>query len=239
MHGGGLGIDDTHTGNIAVALIPVFQQRGVTRARGARAAAHRAAAIRERFFDAGRGLFVDLRLPDGVPGDSESLACAYPLFCGIASEDQAQATAARLREHFLQAGGWQTSLVVSGLQWDAPSGWAPLQWICYRAPSRYGFAEDAAEGARRWVQNNLGVYRESGRLMERYDVVDVGKVASGGEYHVQDGFGWTNGAEWYTTRGDTTDYTYMNWGMIDTTLECTNTKAPSSSQIARSQRLLA
>ena len=158
-----------------------------------RAAETRAAAIRERFFDAGRGLFVDLRLPDGAQGDSESLACAYPLFCGIASEDQADATAARLRERFLQPGGWQTSLVVSGLQWDAPSGWAPLQWICYRGLERYGFAADAAEGARRWVENNLGVYRESGRLMERYDVVDVGKVAAGGEYHVQDGFGWTNG----------------------------------------------
>jgi len=29
--------------------------------------------------------------------------------------------------------------------------------------------------------------------MEKYDVETVGRLAGGGEYGVQDGFGWTNG----------------------------------------------
>jgi alpha,alpha-trehalase len=37
------------------------------------------------------------------------------------------------------------------------------------------------------------LYRESGKLVEKYDVVDIGRRGGGGEYPTQDGFGWTNG----------------------------------------------
>jgi len=37
------------------------------------------------------------------------------------------------------------------------------------------------------------VHRATGRMMEKYDVVDVTRRAGGGEYPTQDGFGWTNG----------------------------------------------
>ena len=30
-------------------------------------------------------------------------------------------------------------------------------------------------------------------MIEKYDVVDPGRAATGGEYPTQDGFGWTNG----------------------------------------------
>ena len=81
----------------------------------------------------------------------------------------------------------------SGQQWDAPNGWAPLQWIVYTGMRNYGFSEEAKEGARRWVKNNKAVYRSTGRLLEKYNVEEIGLFAEGGEYEVQDGFGWTNG----------------------------------------------
>ena len=37
------------------------------------------------------------------------------------------------------------------------------------------------------------VYEESGKLVEKYDVMDTGRKGGGGEYPTQDGFGWTNG----------------------------------------------
>jgi alpha,alpha-trehalase len=37
------------------------------------------------------------------------------------------------------------------------------------------------------------VYKATGKLMEKYNVVDIDKAAGGGEYAGQDGFGWTNG----------------------------------------------
>ena len=45
----------------------------------------------------------------------------------------------------------------------------------------------------RWINLNVKVFKETGKLMEKYDVKDVSKLAGGGEYPGQDGFGWTNG----------------------------------------------
>jgi alpha,alpha-trehalase len=46
--------------------------------------------------------------------------------------------------------------------------------------------------AARWVATVSGVFACTGRLVEKYDV-DTGGAGGGGEYPVQDGFGWTNG----------------------------------------------
>jgi alpha,alpha-trehalase len=37
------------------------------------------------------------------------------------------------------------------------------------------------------------VYKNTGKLMEKYNALDIETVAGGGEYPNQDGFGWTNG----------------------------------------------
>jgi alpha,alpha-trehalase len=37
------------------------------------------------------------------------------------------------------------------------------------------------------------VFKDTGKLMEKYDVQNIGKLAGGGEYPGQDGFEWTNG----------------------------------------------
>lgn len=42
------------------------------------------------------------------------------------------------------------------------------------------------------VNENLRVYKASGKMVEKYDVISTA-TAKGGEYPNQDGFGWTNG----------------------------------------------
>jgi alpha,alpha-trehalase len=37
------------------------------------------------------------------------------------------------------------------------------------------------------------VFKRTGKMMEKYNVVDLNLEAGGGEYPSQDGFGWTNG----------------------------------------------
>jgi alpha,alpha-trehalase len=138
-------------------------------------------------------MFTDLLLPDLQHSPADSLAGVFPLFLDIAGDAQAGQTARRLSADYAQTGGWLTTLTPSAQQWDAPNGWAPLQWVCYRGLSNYGFHDDARTGAMRWLRNNLSVYAATGTLMEKYNVVEIGKPAGGGEYGVQDGFGWTNG----------------------------------------------
>ena len=43
------------------------------------------------------------------------------------------------------------------------------------------------------IVNVTGVYNQSGKLVEKYDVITTGRSGGGGEYPLQDGFGWTNG----------------------------------------------
>ncbi len=84
-------------------------------------------------------------------------------------------------------------LVATGEQWDAPNGWAPLQWMAVQGLERYGQHALAVEVARRWIGLNRGVYARTGKLMEKYDVENLALPGGGGEYPTQDGFGWTNG----------------------------------------------
>ncbi len=156
-------------------------------------AKHRKQFIQSLFFDNKEGFFVDLTLPDLKSSNTLSLAAAFPLFFELATPDQARRVAERIHGEFLKPGGWVSTLHNSGQQWDAPNGWAPLQWIVYSGLSNYGFTREAREGARRWVENNEAVYRSTGKLLEKYNVEEIGLFAEGGEYTVQDGFGWTNG----------------------------------------------
>lgn len=149
-------------------------------------------AIQTLFHDKDSGFFADLQLPGLQPTARLSLAGAYPLFFGLATTEQAYEVAARVHSHFLKPGGWVTTLVDTGQQWDSPNGWAPLQWIVYQGLCRYGFTTEAIAGARRWVDNNLKLYAAEGALVEKYNVLQPGVLAGGGEYEVQDGFGWTN-----------------------------------------------
>jgi alpha,alpha-trehalase len=98
-----------------------------------------------------------------------------------------------LKKKLLQPGGIQASEYNTGQQWDAPNGWAPLEWMTIWGLDRCGQKELARDIAQRWVKLNADVFKRTGKLMEKYNVVDTHLEAGGGEYGGQDGFGWTNG----------------------------------------------
>lgn len=140
-----------------------------------------------------QGFFFDYDFVAQKQKQSFTLAAAFPLFFEVATSDQANAVEKILRDKFLKPGGLTTTLLHSGQQWDAPNGWAPLQWIAYRGLLNYGLEDLANQLKTNWVNVNLKVYANSGKLTEKYDVWSKDGDASGGEYPNQDGFGWTNG----------------------------------------------
>jgi alpha,alpha-trehalase len=101
--------------------------------------------------------------------------------------------AAVIRQKLLKPGGIVTTEFNTGEQWDAPNGWAPLEWMVIWGLDRCGQKDLATDIAARWVKLNEKVFKETGKLMEKYNVEDINKEAGGGEYGGQDGFGWTNG----------------------------------------------
>lgn len=158
-----------------------------------RLAEKRAAAINKYCWDAHAGVYGDYNFHHFAMTPHVTLAMVYPLYSGIATQAQADSTARILKQDFLKAGGLVTTLVENGQQWDAPNGWAPLQWIAIQGLRRYGHDELADEVKRRWVATNLKVYNDRHKLIEKYDVTSGAGVGGGGEYPLQDGFGWTNG----------------------------------------------
>ncbi len=153
----------------------------------------RAAAIRRYCWDSKRQFYFDYDYINCSFTPHYTLAAATPLFFNLASQDEGEAVAEVLKDQFLRDGGLVTTLKVTGQQWDAPNGWAPLQWIAVIGLENYGLSELAGIIARRWIAVNTKVFERTGKLMEKYNVVDVDLAAGGGEYLGQDGFGWTNG----------------------------------------------
>jgi alpha,alpha-trehalase len=153
----------------------------------------RADAVRRHLWDAEKGVFADYLWREGKPSGMVTAATLSPLFFGLATRAQAERVAAVVRTSLLRPGGLVTSTVPSGQQWDAPNGWAPLQWMAIEGLSDYGETALAETLAERWMGEVITAYRATGKLVEKYNVEDTSLAAGGGEYPTQDGFGWTNG----------------------------------------------
>lgn len=156
------------------------------------AAEHRVRGIQEYCWSEKTGFFMDYNFHHQEVTGKLTLAAVFPLYAKIATSKQAAFVAERLERDFLKSGGLITTLDDTGQQWDAPNGWAPLQWIAIEGLRNYGYHQLANEIKARWVKVTTDIFKENGKLVEKYDVEHVGQ-GGGGEYPLQDGFGWTNG----------------------------------------------
>lgn len=145
------------------------------------------------FWDTRASFFVDYNWVTGKQSGIISAAGMYPFYTITASANKTTHAAATLKNLLLKAGGIVTTATSTGQQWDAPNGWAPMQWIAIKSLQQYGDSMLAKEIAHRWIGLNTAVYHQTGKLLEKYNVVDTKAPGGGGEYPTQDGFGWTNG----------------------------------------------
>lgn len=161
----------------------IFQQK----------ASARKNAIQKYLWDGEKAFFMDYNFKTSQNTPVYSLAGVYPLFFEIADHRQAEKVTQKIQEMFLRPGGVVTTPYHTGQQWDAPNGWAPLQWITISGLRNYKQYDLAEEIKERWLDLNRQVYKDTYKLLEKYNVEDLSKESGGGEYPTQDGFGWTNG----------------------------------------------
>lgn len=150
-------------------------------------------AIQKYCWDNTQMFYFDYDFIEKRPKKHYTLAATFPLFFDICTEKQAEKVAEILSDKFLKKGGLLTTLSTTGQQWDAPNGWAPLQWIAYKGLLNYDITTVAKKIKTNWMNLNLEVYEKTGKMTEKYNVDSEIGEASGGEYPNQDGFGWTNG----------------------------------------------
>ena len=145
------------------------------------------------FWDTATGFYMDYDFKMGQHTPVISVAGVYPLFFEIATDDQAQKVAEVIESRLLKEGGVVSTSNHTRQQWDAPNGWAPLQWITYKGLQNYQISDLGNTIKERWTSLNEQVYERTYKMTEKYNVEDLSKESGGGEYPTQDGFGWSNG----------------------------------------------
>jgi alpha,alpha-trehalase len=158
-------------------------------------ARERAARINRLMWNAQDGLYYDYDFAKGQLRRYPFLTTFYPLWAGIATREQA-AQIMRNLSRFEKPGGLETSTEESGGQWDAPFGWAPLEFIADQGMRRYGYRQEADRTATEFVSLVLDEYRKHGTIVEKYDVIqrtsDLDANLRFGYRSNEVGFGWTN-----------------------------------------------
>ncbi|HEX6896796.1 MAG TPA: trehalase family glycosidase [Bryobacteraceae bacterium] len=155
----------------------------------------RAGLINRLMWDPVDGLYYDYNFVERRVRRYPFLTAFYPLWAGIANPEQA-AHVARNLPRFEREGGLETSTYRSGDQWDAPLGWAPLEWFAVQGLRRYGFQREADRISAKFLTLIMRNFVKYGTLEEKYDVVKQTVVVKGtlryGYRTNEAGFGWTN-----------------------------------------------
>ena len=149
--------------------------------------------IQKYLWDNNNKFYFDYDFKEKKIKNNFTLAAVLPLFVEISTIEQSFEISKILKEKFLKVGGLVTTLIESNLQWDYPNGWAPLQWFSVKGLLNYQINDLAFIIMKRWNENIENYFNFNKKILEKYNVIDPLKTPIGGEYLVQEGFGWTNG----------------------------------------------
>lgn len=141
-----------------------------------------------------RGLFFDYDFEKKKRSSYEYATTFYPLWAGLASPAQAKAMVQHL-PLFEQQGGLAMSTKETGVQWDYPYGWAPIQMLTVEGLRRYGYNAEADRISCKFLSMVLDNFARDGTIREKYNVVSDSsniQLAEGYRDNIV-GFGWTNG----------------------------------------------
>ena len=151
--------------------------------------------IQKYLWDPERGFFFDYEFTAGKKSTYRYLTTYYPLWAGLATPEQAAATVKNLSV-FEHPGGLAMSPENTGMQWDYPYGWAPVELLAIQGLRRYGYNTEADRLSYKFLSTVIENFQRDGTIREKYNVVtrsSESPVESGYQMNVI-GFGWTNAA---------------------------------------------
>lgn len=154
----------------------------------------RLAAMQRYLWRAKDRVFADFDFTHARTSSYGYVTSLYPLWAGVATREQA-AEMVKTLDEFEKPGGLAMSTTESGLQWDAPYGWAPAHWLVAAGLEANGYRTEAARIAKKFMATVDKGFARDGTIREKYNVAegdaDV-RVSAGYKENVV-GFGWTNG----------------------------------------------
>jgi alpha,alpha-trehalase len=188
-----------HANEAVIARLYDSQANTVKSAEYKQRAEHRKAAIDEFFWRPNGTGWSDFSLTTNATIDRPFyISDLAPLWHIDYGPERMQAVLSQHAEPLTKyAGGIPTSLMNTGQQWDYPNVWAPMQFFMIRlyydaAAKEASYRVKALELSQRWLNTTYCGFQNFGQFFEKYDAEKVGFPGGGGEYIVQEGFGWTN-----------------------------------------------
>lgn len=150
-------------------------------ARWKQEADQRAALINQYCWDPQEGFYFEYDYVQKKRLPYYSLNGFWPLWVGIASQEQARRVADHLHLFDRQYGLTFTDRSYPGvhpdfkaLEWAYPEAWPQQQVVVAQALIRYGYAEQARAISRRYMANVIATWEKTGLTWERYDAVAGG-----------------------------------------------------------------
>lgn len=174
------------------------------------AALRRQKLANQLLWDENQSMYYDYDFKNAKRIDYESVTAFWPLWSGMASQEQADALVNKNLLKFEMAGGLvsgtkeslgEISLNRPNRQWDYPFGWAPHQMMAWRGLKKYGYHDIASRLAYRWCFMITKAFSDfNGVVPEKFDVVrmshkvsaEYGNVGTEFELVPREGFGWMN-----------------------------------------------
>jgi len=158
-----------------------------------RRAALRRQRVNHYLWNARLGIFTDYNFYRGQPSNYRFATTFYPLWTGLATKAQANAVMRHIRT-FEEPGGISMSDRETGVQWDKPYAWAPIQMLAVEGMRRYGFGSDGDRITKEFLTMVKENFLRDGTIREKYNALnrstEVG-ITAGYQSNVI-GFGWTN-----------------------------------------------
>ncbi len=141
-----------------------------------------------------KGFYFDYEYKHQKQSTFYSVAGFYPLWAKMATYTQARKIADNLKRFEYDGGISNTQskgINKDARQHDHPNGWPHQQYIVIMGLMNYGFQKDAVRLAKKFLDMNNKIYKETGMLWEKYNVVTQ-TIGDSERYPTQSGFGWTN-----------------------------------------------
>ncbi|CAG8958556.1 hypothetical protein HYFRA_00009872 [Hymenoscyphus fraxineus] len=177
-----------------------------------RKAKRRKAAMDKYQWNAEKGMFFDYDTVKKEQCTYETCTTFWAMWSGVATPLQASLLVANALPKFEVLGGLvsgteesrgEVGLERPNRQWDYPYGWAPQQMLAWTALDRYGYHEDVARLAYKWLFMMTKAFVDfNGVVVEKYDVthltaphrVDAEYGNQGLDFKgvAKEGFGWVN-----------------------------------------------
>jgi len=162
---------------------------------------HRAELIRRYCWNDDKGFFFEYDFVNERQIPVWSLCGYWALWAGVATREQPARAIENLDRFEKDHGLTFTSEEYPSphpefewLQWGYPSGWPPMHIVAVEAFDAAGFPEHARRVAGKYVALVMKIYNETGKLWEKYNVVD-GDLQFGHErYDVPPMHGWASAA---------------------------------------------